>query len=220
MRSLYYIFNLFIALSGIVGWRVFKRNVSFSLKRFLPVVLYVSLPFVLWDVWAANEGHWAFSDRFIFGPYIAGIPLEEILFFVTVPLAMCIVWESVSGRIAEKRLRYDDRALWVVLSIAGIVMLIINWDRGYTRSALLGYLVVNTFLYVFRYLKSKHFAVFSLIHLVVFFVSNTVLTSLPVITYGEGSYIGYRIGTIPIEDFFFSYALINLALLAYNRKRI
>jgi lycopene cyclase domain-containing protein len=39
---------------------------------------------------------------------------------------------------------------------------------------------------------------------------------LPIITYGSDAIIGFRIGDIPIEDFFFNFAFINLFLLAFT----
>jgi lycopene cyclase domain-containing protein len=43
---------------------------------------------------------------------------------------------------------------------------------------------------------------------------------LPVITYGAGSYIGFRVATIPIEDFFFNFALLTLFVLVYESSLV
>ena len=43
---------------------------------------------------------------------------------------------------------------------------------------------------------------YQLVVVLIFFVANTFLTALPVITYGDASVTGFRVGTIPLEDFF------------------
>jgi len=61
-----------------------------------PVVIRVALLFIAWDKYAIASGHWYFDKAQIlgiFGPF--GIPLEEYLFFIVVPIAALMTIEAV-----------------------------------------------------------------------------------------------------------------------------
>jgi lycopene cyclase domain-containing protein len=65
-------------------------------RRAFAAILPVSAGFIIWDAYAIDRGHWWFSDEQIlgiFGPF--GIPLEEYLFFIFVPLAALMTIEAV-----------------------------------------------------------------------------------------------------------------------------
>ncbi len=71
--------------------RVLKR-----VKRVLLTILPVALLFIAWDFYAVHAGHWFFDPNQILGIYIPGhIPIEELLFFLIVPLAAIMTIEAV-----------------------------------------------------------------------------------------------------------------------------
>jgi len=52
--------------------------------------------FVLWDWYAISRGHWSFDPRRVTGIELPGsLPLEELLFFLVVPLAAILTFEAV-----------------------------------------------------------------------------------------------------------------------------
>jgi lycopene cyclase domain-containing protein len=75
---------------------VFGLRVLRSPKRLLKTLGLVIPAFILWDWYAISRGHWYFnpalSTGFI-GPF--GIPLEEYLFFVIIPIAAVLTLEGV-----------------------------------------------------------------------------------------------------------------------------
>jgi len=76
---------------------IFKVGVIRRWKRALKSILPVSALFIAWDAYAISQGHWFFDrDQIlgIFGPF--GIPLEEYLFFLVVPLAALLTIEAVT----------------------------------------------------------------------------------------------------------------------------
>jgi lycopene cyclase domain-containing protein len=76
---------------------IFKVGVLRRWKRALKSILPVSALFIAWDAYAIAQGHWFFDrDQIlgIFGPF--GIPLEEYLFFIVVPLAALLTIEAVT----------------------------------------------------------------------------------------------------------------------------
>jgi lycopene cyclase domain-containing protein len=76
---------------------IFKVGVVRRWKRALKSILPVSALFIVWDAYAISQGHWFFDrDQILgfFGPF--GIPLEEYLFFLVVPLAALLTIEAVT----------------------------------------------------------------------------------------------------------------------------
>lgn len=69
---------------------VFRRPL-----RLVLTILLAGAPFVVWDVWATREGHWWFDAQQTLPPRIAGLPLEEIGFFVVIPLVSVLTLEAV-----------------------------------------------------------------------------------------------------------------------------
>ena len=52
-------------------------------------------PFLLWDLWATHVGHWWFDEDQTLPWRLAGLPLEEIGFFVVIPVVSVLTLEGV-----------------------------------------------------------------------------------------------------------------------------
>ncbi|GAA3641808.1 lycopene cyclase domain-containing protein [Lentzea atacamensis] len=53
---------------------------------------------VVWDVVAILRGHWSFHPEATTGVAIGGVlPIEEVLFFVAIPLCALLTYEAVRG---------------------------------------------------------------------------------------------------------------------------
>jgi len=73
-----------------------KVGVMRRIKRALLAILPTATIFLIWDYYAVTSRHWFFDEQQvvgIFGP--AGVPLEEFLFFLVVPLAALMTIEAV-----------------------------------------------------------------------------------------------------------------------------
>lgn len=64
-------------------------------SRLIFSILLPFVPFIIWDIIAAERGHWGFGYRYITGIFIFGLPVEEILFFIVIPFAGLFTWEVV-----------------------------------------------------------------------------------------------------------------------------
>ncbi len=97
MRHLTYLAVLvFILLAS--GWLelVLHVRVLARWKRLLATVLPVAAVFAAWDLYAVAQGHWWFDlDWFVGVVLPGGLPLEEALFFLVVPLAAILALEAV-----------------------------------------------------------------------------------------------------------------------------
>jgi lycopene cyclase domain-containing protein len=65
-------------------------------RRLVLTVLPVLVVFVLWDLYAISRGQWSFDRSQLLGVVLpGGLPVEEALFFVVVPLAAVLTLEAV-----------------------------------------------------------------------------------------------------------------------------
>lgn len=65
-------------------------------RRLLLTIVPVVVVFFAWDAYAVAQGHWHFDLDRILGVYLPGsVPLDEILFFVAIPLASVLTLEAV-----------------------------------------------------------------------------------------------------------------------------
>jgi lycopene beta-cyclase len=74
------------------GARVYRRP-----KALLAVLAPVLAIFAGWDLIAVHRGEWWFSARYTLGLRLAGLPIEEWLFFLVVPICALLTYE-VLGR--------------------------------------------------------------------------------------------------------------------------
>lgn len=80
-----------LPLEWLLGTRVLARW-----PRLAGTLLAVVPPFVAWDLYAIERGHWRFDPEQTTGVLLAGrLPLEELLFFVVVPVAAVLTLEAV-----------------------------------------------------------------------------------------------------------------------------
>jgi lycopene cyclase domain-containing protein len=92
-----YVGVLAFILVGTLWLEVFLRTRVF--RRWLRLVLSlvpVAVIFCLWDLYAIASGHWDFDVARITGIYLPGnLPIDEVLFFLVVPLAGILALEGV-----------------------------------------------------------------------------------------------------------------------------
>jgi lycopene cyclase domain-containing protein len=75
---------------------VLKVNVLRRGRRLLLTLVPVVVVFVLWDLGAIAAGHWTFDPEQTTGIVLpGGLPLDEVLFFVVVPVCAVLGFEAV-----------------------------------------------------------------------------------------------------------------------------
>jgi lycopene cyclase domain-containing protein len=81
-----------LPLEIVAGARVYRRP-----KALLATLAPVMAIFAGWDLIAVHRGDWWFSARYTLGLRLAGLPIEEWLFFLVVPTCALLTYE-VLGR--------------------------------------------------------------------------------------------------------------------------
>ena len=105
MRHLTYLAVLAGCLAGAVWLSpVFRLGVFRRWRLLLASVLPVAIVFILWDVAAIAAGHWSFDPAQTTGILLPGrLPLEELLFFLVVPVCAVLGFEAVRLVLARRR---------------------------------------------------------------------------------------------------------------------
>ena len=90
---------------------VFGAGVYRQPRRLLLSVLPVALVFLVWDAIAIAGDVWTYNPRFISGIDVGfSIPLEELLFFIIIPLCGLLTYSAVSTIMGflRRRVRVRD----------------------------------------------------------------------------------------------------------------
>jgi lycopene cyclase domain-containing protein len=200
----------------------FDKKVNFFKKwKFIfPGLILSGLLYLLWDYLFTINQVWSFNPEFILGITIFKLPLEEILFFFTVPFACIFIYEclicyfnfNISSKIS-KSISYFLIALCLILAF-------VYHDRLYSfiNFSTLALVLVFT---IFRNIKLDmgKFYISYLVSLIPFYIVNGILTAIPIVSYNNLENMGFRVGTIPFEDHFYSMSLFLLNLIFFEHFR-
>lgn len=197
----------------------FDRRIKFN-RYFIPFIasaVVIAVPFIAWDVWFTAKGVWWFNTDYTLGFNIAGLPIEEWLFFICIPFSciftyFCIdrffKWDHLSG--------FNNLIVFFSVIVCSVVGLI-HHDKIYTLVTALA--TVFTLIYLHFIVRADWISKASLVFTILmlgFFPVNGVLTGTglesPIVNYNPHDFMGIRIGTIPIEDAVYGYAQFLLVL--------
>lgn len=80
---------------------VFRLRVLHQPRRLFLAVALGAAPFLVWDLFASRAGHWSFDESQTLPWRVAGLPLEEIAFFLVIPFVALLTFEAV--RVVRRR---------------------------------------------------------------------------------------------------------------------
>lgn len=93
-----YVAMLAFCLAGTLPLVWFYRlDVLRQPRRLLLTILAAGTPYLVWDLWATHVGHWHFDADQTLPFRLAGLPAEEIAFFVVIPLVAVLTFEAVGA---------------------------------------------------------------------------------------------------------------------------
>lgn len=222
MKFTYLLINL--ATISIPLLRSFEHRINFykKWKYFLPANLITAFFFLVWDYFKTTYGVWEFNDQYIIGIKFFGLPFEEILFFFTIPYACTFIYESVLLFIKKRWLPSFIKTIVVALSLAAIITAPFFLHKSYTFSVLfIGGIMYMIAAFTLSLDILDRFMITYAISIVPMLFVNGLLTALPVVIYNNTQNLGYRVGTIPVEDFVYSAMLLlmNIGLYEWYKKR-
>lgn len=223
--SLYFILHLFTISFPLV--RSFEYRVKYYTKwtPLLLAILLTGAVFIIWDVLFTRAGVWGFNPDYLSGIYLVNLPVEEWLFFVTVPFASIFIYENVIYFIKKP---LQSKTAHLIMTLAGSSLLttgLIFSDQLYTFYCFMGtgaILLIHGIFIKAEY--TGHFLITYLFHLIPFFLVNGILTGSfidgQIVWYNNAENFGIRLFTIPVEDTAYSMFLLlmNVTLYEYFKK--
>lgn len=87
-----------VPLELLMGARVYRRP-----RRLLLALVPVLVVFVLWDLYGIAAAHWTYNPRFVTGWSLGPLPIEELAFFVVIPLCGLLTYEAVGSVLTRLR---------------------------------------------------------------------------------------------------------------------
>lgn len=224
-KWLYLLLNVFTISVPLL--RSFESKVAYykSFSALFKSMAIVSTVFIVWDVIFTEMGVWGFTEDYLSGIWLLGLPLGEYLFFITVPFS-CVFIYRVLIYFFPNDLMSKKVAYYVSEFLIGISMSlgVIHHDKWYTSTTFLGLGV--TLLLLTRVAKvdwlHRFYPAYA-IAILPFFIKNGILTGsfleTQVVWYNNAENLGIRLGTIPFEDVFYGMLLILGTVYFYERFR-
>jgi lycopene cyclase domain-containing protein len=88
-----------LPLELVLGVRVYRSPRRLAAALAGPVLL-----FAIWDAVAIERGHWAFNPTYVTGWTLpAGLPVEEVVFFLVIPICTLLTFEAVQRILSLRR---------------------------------------------------------------------------------------------------------------------
>ncbi|MEL6864304.1 MAG: lycopene cyclase domain-containing protein [Bacteroidota bacterium] len=206
----------------------FDKRVHYytSWKALLPAIAIVGGFFIIWDVFFTHIGVWDFNPDYFMGIKWLALPVEEWLFFFTIPFAVVFIYRCLNAYFPRDVLSQLDRIIsWALIGIFTIVG-IIYWGHLYTSTTfLLSAILLAYHYYAIPNTYRTRFYLAYLISWIPFLIINGVLTGVltesPVVLYNPAEYLDIRIVSVPLDDSVYSFLLLlgTVSLMEFFEKR-
>ncbi len=227
MNALYLLINICVlSIPLAFSWHPRLRFVD-RWGDFARACTIVLVCFVAWDIVFTRMGIWGFDGRYHLGFRIAGLPIEELLFFVCIPYACLFTYHSL--RVLDKADWLDSIARPLLFALAGLVAVLfaLNAKKIYTATTLLLILPLLMWLLWQNPPWFGQMLVAYLILCIPFVLTNGLLTGITfwnypvlnlapdgivdhVVWYDNTQNMAVRFSSIPFDDFFYFFLMFGL----------
>jgi lycopene cyclase domain-containing protein len=169
-------------------------------------------------------GVWGFNPKYLAGIHFLRLPIEEWMFFVSVPFACVFIYECLNAYFPEDSL--DRVETWItnfLILVFGLTALF-YYTKPYT---FLTFGLSSVFLILHRRYGTKfvrkRFYLSYIVVLIPFLLVNGVLTGAfteePIVAYSEQAFMGKRIFTIPVEDSIYGFLLLMSIITGFEKLK-
>ncbi|HNQ13662.1 MAG TPA: lycopene cyclase domain-containing protein [Bacteroidia bacterium] len=215
MKSLYLLINVFSFLIPLIFSFHPKLMFYKRWRSFIPAMLISAVLFLVWDEYFTQIGVWGFNPKYLSGFYVLSLPVEELLFFISIPYACVFTYHCFSKfGIFNRNIRVE-KMISVLLVILLLATAFFNLNLIYTSVTFISLSIFILYVqFVAKPIWLYRFYITYLILIIPFFIVNGMLTGSgiegEVVWYNENEFLGIRLGTIPFEDIFYGMELILL----------
>jgi lycopene cyclase domain-containing protein len=219
-----YIGILLVSVIGPIAYS-FEKQVHFysKWKEVFAGVLVMMLIFIPWDAYFSFEGIWWFNAKYTSGINILYLPIEEWAFFIVIPFCCVFLYEVLNHYIVTDYFSKPARIIFGALSLALFVLAILFKSQLYTSVTF----ILTALALLLLTIKNPHwtgrFFQMYLVSWIPFTLVNGALTGMftneATVNYNPDAIIGFRLGTIPIEDSIYSLLMLLVVIFIYERLR-
>lgn len=206
----------------------FDKRILFNrfFGTFLISSTIVVVPFIGWDIWFTEKGVWWFDTRYTLGFTLAGLPIEEWLFFYCIPFACVFTYYCMDKFFNLKWVNSFNNIIVFIATIFLTVVGLLYHHKIYTLVTVIVTLLTLSYLHFIA--KKEWIGQASLVYLILmpgFFAVNGILTGSiipsPIVNYNPDSFLGIRMLTIPVEDAVYGYSqfLLNVYFFSLLKKK-
>ena len=159
-------------------------------KALWPSIILTGIFFIIWDIIFTRIGIWGFNPKYLIGLDLFGLPIEEWLFFITIPYACVFTYDILVLYVREGFLQRTANYLAAVIAVSLIVLAVLQWEKMYTFTT---FIMTAIFLIILLRLKvnflGRYFIVYLIIFAFPFLIVNGLLTGMstsePIVWYNN-----------------------------------
>ncbi|MBE0662450.1 MAG: lycopene cyclase domain-containing protein [Bacteroidales bacterium] len=216
MDRLYLYINIFTIAAPLL--LSFDKKVAFykDWKYLFPAILIMAVVFIGKDAIFASLGIWGFNDEYLIGVRMLGLPIEEWMFFITVPYACVFIYACLVAYLKVDPLKNIHRPFLFILSITLLLVGIIYFNRLYTSIIFIATALLILYNLYRRQPWLSMFLLSYFVSIIPFFLVNGILTGSfiesPVVWYDPSQNLGIRLFTIPIEDTIYNLMMLMMTV--------
>lgn len=218
-KNFTYLIILIFSLSAPLALS-FDKKVRYytNLKYIFPAILITASVFWVWDIQFTASGIWSFNSKYTLGISIAGIPVEEWLFFIIIPYSCVFIYEVLKHYLKS----FENTKLFWGLSIFLVfAFFLISYFFKHQAYTFLTFLLSGIYLgytLVRNKLKTHitNFYLAYIVSVIPFLAVNGILTTLPVVEYNSAHILNIRIINIPVEDFSYLFLMFLMVVTIYE----
>jgi lycopene cyclase domain-containing protein len=221
LENFYYLLiNLFVISVPLI--LSFDKKVHFykRWKYFFPALISVAFVFIVWDILFTKAGVWGFNPRYLTGINLINLPIEEVLFFITIPYACTFIYDTIKAYLPLYSLEKTGALVYAVVFVFTVYLVFFHTEKWYSISTAIASALTLAFLVLKKRLYFGRIGFTYLISIIPFLLINGILTGTgideQIVWYNAEMFSGIRAGTIPMEDFFYGFSLIALNIIGYE----
>ncbi len=199
-----YCLLLFLSLAGPVFLSFDKKVAFYKEWRYLwkPTAL-VSIGYIVWDVFFTKIGVWEFNKQFLIDVFISELPIEEYGFFFVIPYASAFVYACLRAYFPQIPNTKNSWFSFILIALSILIMAYasITWYTWTTCGLLL---ISILYWDIWKKTPNTQYIYLAwIVCIIPMLYVNGILTGKPVLIYNNLENCKVRIGTIPLEDFFY-----------------
>ena len=197
----------------------FEKGIQFNkyFGAFLLASTIVAIPFISWDIWFTSSGVWWFNTDYTIDIIIAGLPIEEWLFFFCIPFSCVFTYYCLDKFFDLSWANAFNNVIVFVGIIVCVLIALLHHEKIYTFVTAVT--TTLTLIYLHFIAKKERIGQASFVYSVLmlgFFPVNGLLTGTvlesPIVNYNSEEILNIRVLTIPIEDALYGYSQFLLVI--------